>query len=96
MLKLVDGEWLLDSEAVPASFFPYSTIVRDRILEMPYKADDAVDRLCKELIRLFNEAGIKCQADNKIAFGLIGQDGKTYYIGFKDWKMSLGTQAVRY
>jgi len=76
----------------PKEFWPYTTVVLERIIEMEYSAGDRIDELYADLLRLFKRAGFDCASDNKIAFGLQHEDsGAMYYFGFKDWQFSMGT-----
>lgn len=83
-----ESEWRLGDEAVPLEFWPYTTIVTDTILELPR---EKVSDLQARLITQFNEAGIKAYTDNKTAFGVKDENGRIWYIGFKDFRCVLGT-----
>lgn len=75
----------------PIAFFPYTSGVTDRILEIEYNHNDSVHLLQLELIDLFNSVGIKCAPDNKIVFEFYDRNSKKlFYVGFYDNKMSVG------
>lgn len=71
----------------PVKFHPYRSVVLCRILETNFC--EATEILRKDLIDMFNEAGIKCHNDNKIVFELDFEGTKVYY-GFYDLKFSIG------
>jgi len=91
MLRIVDGHAYLDSDIEPVEFWPYTTNVREVIFQTDYKAGDGYSKIQSDLLALFKEHGFICEPDNKIAFGVKTGDGKVYYIGFKDWRFSIGT-----
>jgi hypothetical protein len=83
----------------PFEFWEYTTVVLERFFELEpgWRPED--EKMRKELSAFregllfrFNEAGIKCRDDNKIAFGLKHETtGQIIYIGFYDGSMSIGS-----
>lgn len=77
-------------KVTPIKFWPYTSIVTDRIIDIDYGPEDReIQNLEQILIDRFNNYGIPCQYDNKIVFECI-QNGRTMFIGFKDWTFSIG------
>jgi hypothetical protein len=73
----------------PKAFYGYTSIVHDRIMSTDYYSNQEIKELQNELIKWFNEQGIKACYDNKIVFE-VDINGKSIFIGFKDWKCSIG------
>jgi hypothetical protein len=83
----------------PFEFWEYTTVVLERFFELEpgWRPEDErmrteLNAFRKDLLKRFNEAGIKCRDDNKIAFGLRHQPtGQIIYIGFYGHKMAIGS-----
>jgi hypothetical protein len=73
----------------PKAFHPYTSSVYKRIWEVD--VNDAGDyfQYKKYLLDMFNDAGIKCQDDNKIVFEM-EFNGKRIFYGFYDGVFSVG------
>jgi hypothetical protein len=84
--------------AKPIAFYHYPHTVTYRIVSLsedtPYNDKEKTftreyHSLNAQLIKLFNDAGIKCASDNKIVFE-VEYNGQHIFIGFYDWKISIG------
>jgi hypothetical protein len=84
-----DGSWYLDYDVEPEEFWPYTSMVTDAILSIPRKP--SVVLLEKQLLDMFNEAGIKASIDNKTVYAVRDRDGRLWYLGFYDFGFYLGT-----
>lgn len=79
---------------IPVAFYPYTSIVQDRILEVEnYNEVPSLRELREELIEHFNDNGISCTVDNKIVFE-VDVKGVRLFIGFKDWNFAIGFSVV--
>jgi len=88
LLRMAErGTWLLEIDAEPLVFWPYTTIVTDVVMSGPR---EEFNSLHQELIKMFNEAGIKAYEENKSAFGVKDFLNKVWYLGFKDGRFDLG------
>ncbi len=75
----------------PVEFWGYTTWVRDRIFE----ADRIqFDNMQHELVEHFQTATIRAYHENKCAFGFKSDSGKMLYLGFYDFKFTVGLTAV--
>lgn len=83
-----EGNWLLGVDVKPVVFWPYTSIVQEVILKMP---ENKVAGLRLRLIKIFREDKINAHIDNKTVFGVEDQEGKIWYLGFKDCNFYLGT-----
>lgn len=100
MLLFKNGSFFrLNYDVEPVEFWPYTTIVLDRIMVLKRWGDDPdpVGGLKQDLLCLFWEHGFEgAYDDNKIAFGITNrkdEDRKrspTVFIGFYDGQCSLG------
>lgn len=76
---------------IPVGFWPYTSIVTDRFIELKYTNHDSVDQFQRELVDLFNAAGIKAERDNKVVFELYDTlSGRLVYLGFYDLRFHVG------
>ncbi len=91
ILNLIDDRWVLDYELTPVEYWPYTTYVYDVVMTGPREKFQALQ---KELVKMFQEAGIRAVEDNKSAFGLKDIDGRMWYFGFKDFRFDLGTRVM--
>lgn len=84
----------------PVKFWPYTTIVCNRIIELDW--GNVVDReeerarkstartLRDALLTRFNKAGVRCADANKIAFEVLAPNKRPMFIGFYDFHMAIG------
>ena len=77
------------------AFYPYTSIVQDRIADYNEMFKPRGDKRIKDLFNaILDETNDKCGRefnDNKIAFKIKdNRDGKIYYIGQKDWDYPIG------
>jgi hypothetical protein len=84
----------LGDEVEIVAFHHYPTVVMDRVLEIEYgectkQSHNMITRFRDNLVHAAVVRGINAHVDNKIAFELKHKD-KTFYVGFKDGKMSIG------
>lgn len=86
-------EFLEMHSLTPKKFWPYTSTVTQRLIEMRAehgkKTDEDYLTAKQMLITMFKQAGIKAYEDNKIVFEC-DLKGHTVYIGFYDWTMSIG------
>lgn len=86
---------ILNDSLKPVKFHPYTSRVHNRLLEVECGQDEKLSRayreLERELLGMFERAGIKAWADNKIVFELEDKGTRVFY-GFYDWKFSLGLE----
>ncbi|MFW9872268.1 MAG: hypothetical protein ACFFG0_04125 [Candidatus Thorarchaeota archaeon] len=71
----------------PIKYHPYTSDTRDEVFKMDIT--DETEEFRRELIKYFNENGIRCYDDNKIVFEL-ERNGKKIFYGFYDNKLSIG------
>lgn len=83
----------------PIDFWPYTSWVTDRILEIDTWNGDQdsrdaaraeVEEIKNYLLDLFNASGIPARLDNKIVFECATRSGKTFYVGIYDGNLSVG------
>lgn len=72
----------------PVKFYPYPHVVIERIVSFDLSNWNRAIR--QDLLNLFNNSGISCQYDNKIAFEIETDDGKQVFFGFHDLTFSIG------
>lgn len=78
-----------EEEMKPVYFWPYASVVFDRILEIHYTSKDPIAMYQSELINKFKDMG--AHVDNKIVFEFLHvKSGRHIYIGFYDWVFSVG------
>jgi len=73
----------------PIKFHPYTSVVLDRIIELPFDSKDDIDQLREYLVLIFNHHNIKAWTDNKTVFECEIK-GNTIFYGFYDLKFSIG------
>lgn len=95
ILHITDGQWWFNSTVTPVRFWPYTTHVTGRILEVSFHGGDAIDRMRTELVKFFNEAKVKAEVDNKTVFEIDDDLGRRWCLGFYDLTFTLGTSCRR-
>ena len=75
-------------ELKPIAFHPYTSSVQKRILNVRDNMD-YYRKVKAELLKVFNDNGIKCHNDNKIVFEC-EWFGQKICIGFYDWTLCIG------
>ena len=93
MIKVND---LVDIDEVkPVEFHPYRSLVSDKLISVEYDSETyLINMFEKDLYELFNSKGIQCQQDDKVVFECIIR-GIRLYIGFTDWRMSIGFDMIK-
>lgn len=75
----------------PKAFYPYTSVVLDRIFTVYYKPHDEISQLKDELVKLFQqEVSPRVQRDNKIVFEFVDENRKSVFFGFYDWVFAIG------
>lgn len=86
------GNWYLDPELEPMAFWPYTTIVHERLFSAP--VDAKAKEFLAKLIKQFRDEGINAYEENKCAFEFVDHgpnyESKVYYVGFKDGLFHVG------
>lgn len=78
------------SHGIPKSFYPYPHDVQKRLIAFIDDGESIYyNNFRNQLIKKFNDCGIKASSDNKIVFCLLYYD-IPIYIGFYDWTISIG------
>lgn len=94
MSKEITIPFELGWDIIPVKFYPYKSCVLDRLFELDcyLTFSDLFKYIQATLLAIFNAQGIKAYPDNKIAFEVKTKTGKSIYIGFYDWILSIGFQ----
>lgn len=94
MGKEITIPFKLGWDIIPVKFYPYKSCVLDRLFEMDClkELSGFYQSLERGLVFLFNSRNIEAHEDNKIAFEVKTKVGKSIYIGFYDWILSIGFQ----
>ena len=88
LLRLHDNNiWHLDYDTTPIEYWPYTTWVHDAVFEGPR---DQFRYLEEQLRELFNKAGIRVGMENKAAYGVKDYKQRLWYLGFYDFRFTLG------
>ena len=92
----IDFSYYFEDFITPVRFFPYTSSVRKRIVEINnYSRFSDIKEFEMYLIKTFQEKGIKCEIDNKIVFEVRLQEN-TIYFGFYDGVFSIGFDVDSY
>lgn len=84
-----DGTMFLDTlDLEPYEFWGYTTHVQDVAFSGP--RGKSSNNMEHKLYDRFRMAGIKCSEQNKAVFGIKDRHGKLWYIGFYDFRISVG------
>lgn len=78
---------------MPVKFWPYTSVVMERIATIHYRRGDDIDKLQRSLIDKFKDLG--AYMDNKTVFEF-ANNGRRVFIGFADWTCSIGFNMVSY
>jgi hypothetical protein len=79
----------------PVRFYGYAHGIVEKITEIEYDDGDDYKTEKKQLIEYFKKHGIKAHDDNKIVFQLENPVGNSIFIGFYDWKLSIGFSVIK-
>lgn len=82
-----DGLWHLDYEIEPVEYWPYTTWVHEAVFEGPR---DKFRDLEEHLRNLFNTSGIRVGMENKAAYGVKDYKDRIWYLGFYDFRFTIG------
>lgn len=82
-----NGIWHLEWDIESHEFWPYTSLVQEVAFSAPRKFFKDIEH---ELYEKFKKDGFKIGPDNKSAFGVVDRFQKIWYLGFYDYRFSLG------